>query len=89
MRVSVRELKNNLSRYLQLASAGTPVVVTHHRKPLARLQRIVQTGDAGLEKAMQVEGTDWNGRKPILGAGVKPKPVKGRSAADYVLDERG
>ena len=89
MRVSVREMKNNLSRYLQLASAGTSVVVTYHRKPLARLQRIVQTGDAGLENAVQIEGTDWNGRKPLLSSGVRPKPVKGRSAADYVLDERG
>ena len=88
MRVSVRELKHNLSRYLRLASDGTPVVVTHHRKQLARLQRILQTGDAGLDKALQAEGTDWNGRKPRLGAGVKPR-INGRSAADYVLDGRG
>ena len=89
MRISVSELKNNLARYLRLASKGTPVVITRHRKPLARLRLIAQSGDTGLENVMQVEGTGWNGRKPVFRPGVRPRQAKGRSAADYMLDERG
>ena len=85
MQISVSELRKNLSRYLHLASGGTSLIITRRRKPLTRLKHIVQTGDAMLEKILQVEGTDWNGSKPRLGAAVKPQ-VNGRSAADYVLD---
>ena len=33
MQVSVRELKNNLSKYLKLVRQGESVVVTSHRLP--------------------------------------------------------
>ncbi len=35
--VGVRELKNNLSRYLERVRAGDEVVVTDHGRPVARL----------------------------------------------------
>ena len=89
VQVSVSELRNNLSYFLRLASEGTPVTITRHRRPLVRLQRIATTGDVQFKKLMQIEGTDWNGRKPRLGPGVKPTLIKRRRAADYVLDERG
>lgn len=37
MTVSVRELKNGLSRYLRRAQAGEEIVVTSHGKPIGRL----------------------------------------------------
>jgi prevent-host-death family protein len=35
--VGVRELKNNLSRYLARVRAGDQIVVTDHGRPVARL----------------------------------------------------
>jgi prevent-host-death family protein len=35
--VGIRELKNQLSRYVDQASAGTEIVVTDHGRPVARL----------------------------------------------------
>ena len=35
--VGVRELKNNLSRYLKRISEGAEVIVTDHGRPVARL----------------------------------------------------
>jgi prevent-host-death family protein len=35
--ISIKDLKRNLSAVLQDAAAGTPVVITFHNKPLARL----------------------------------------------------
>jgi prevent-host-death family protein len=44
--VGVRELKNNLSRYLERVRAGERVVVTDHGRPVARLTPI----DAGTDR---------------------------------------
>ena len=38
--VGIRELKNQLSRYVDQASAGTEVIVTEHGKPVARLMAL-------------------------------------------------
>jgi prevent-host-death family protein len=37
MEVSVRELKNNLSKYLRLVSRGDTVTVVSRKRPVARL----------------------------------------------------
>ncbi|MDZ4826626.1 MAG: type II toxin-antitoxin system prevent-host-death family antitoxin [Actinomycetota bacterium] len=37
LEVGVRDLKNNLSRYLERVRAGDQVVVTDHGRPVARL----------------------------------------------------
>lgn len=37
MHVGVRELKNNLSRYLACVSAGEEVVVTNHGQTIAKI----------------------------------------------------
>ncbi len=38
--VGVRELKNNLSRYLDRVQDGEEVIVTDHGRPVARLSRL-------------------------------------------------
>lgn len=40
MRVTVTDLKNQLSRYLRLVKQGETIVVLEHSVPIARLQRI-------------------------------------------------
>ena len=37
MEVSVREMKNNLSKYLKRAQAGEEVIITDRGRPVARL----------------------------------------------------
>lgn len=41
--VGIRELKNQLSRYIDQASAGTEVIVTEHGRPVARLMALDET----------------------------------------------
>lgn len=48
--VGVRELKNNLSRYLERVRAGEHVVVTDHGRPVARLTPV----DAGTERLAEL-----------------------------------
>ena len=87
MQVSVRELKNNLSKYLKLVCQGEPVVVTSHKKPLARLLPIPETENAGLGRLAQIDWIHWNGKKP-RGGTVCPE-IRGKTLADSMLEERG
>ena len=43
--VGVRDLKNNLSRYLSRVRAGEEVIVTDHGRPVARLAGLDQADD--------------------------------------------
>ncbi|CAN5419305.1 hypothetical protein BH10PSE19_BH10PSE19_07140 [soil metagenome] len=84
MHISVRELKNHLSKYLHLANEGTSVTVTSHQKPLVKIVGIPQ--NTKYRKLLMLEGVHWNGKKPVGG---KLCPViPGNAAADYVLEDR-
>ena len=48
--VGVRELKNNLSRYLERVRAGEQIVVTEHGRPVARLAPM----DAGTDRLAEL-----------------------------------
>jgi prevent-host-death family protein len=43
--VGVRDLKNNLSRYLDRVQLGEEIIVTEHGKPVARLSSLDQPSD--------------------------------------------
>jgi prevent-host-death family protein len=50
MQVSVKELKNNLSRYLRAARAGKDVVVTSRGQPVARLVPLASSNETEAAK---------------------------------------
>ena len=52
--VGIRELKNQLSHYIDQVCAGTEIIVTEHGKPVARL--------TALTEADEVESY-WNGSR--------------------------
>ncbi len=96
MKVSVREFKAKLSRYLKDARAGRDVVVTLRGRPVARLLAIAEeTGEEPeaeelLRRLKLVPGVR-------LGTGGKPlgakKPIRIRhgqkTLAEIVLEDRG
>ena len=89
--VSVRDLKTHLSEWLARAQAGEVVVVTSHRKPIARLTGIKQPGTTQanpLQKAIDAGIVTWNGQKPVF-----PPPVKlrgeGKRVSEIVMEDRG
>lgn len=87
MQVSVRDLKNNLSKYLKLVRQGEPVVVTTHRTPVARLLPIPEIDSAGIRRLLQLDWIHWSGRKP-RGGTLCPE-IRGRTMAESVLEDRG
>lgn len=86
MQVSVRELKNHLSKYLHYVEQGESIVITSHRVPLAKIVPIARSENKQLQSLLQIEGIRWNGKKPN-GAEEGPK-VCGNTTSDYVIEDR-
>lgn len=72
MEAGIRELKNNLSRYVRQVRAGSEVVVTDHGQPVARL--VSFEGHSAVER-MIAEGRITEGQ-PKIPTREMPDPVK-------------
>jgi prevent-host-death family protein len=52
MEVSIREMKNNLSKYLKRAQAGEEVLITDRGRPVARLVSAATPQDMTIDDAV-------------------------------------
>jgi prevent-host-death family protein len=87
MRVSVRDLKTHLSRYLAQAQAGEEIEVTSHRKVIARVSGVGQCATADLTALLRPGIAEWRGGKPA-GANIR-LTGSGPSLSETVMEERG
>ena len=78
--VGVRDLKNNLSRYLDRVSDGLEIVVTERGRPVARLLRIDEPADrladliaAGLVRPPRTRDRRLAPAHPRRGLGERPR----------------
>jgi len=93
MQVSIREMKNRLSKYLKLVQTGKDVLITDRGRPVARLTLVTSASDdAESEAIRRILALPWvrpgNGRK-LRGAS-RPIRIKpgGKTAAEMVLEDR-
>lgn len=84
MEVSIRELRDNLSKYIQLANAQKDIVITSHDKPVAQLTSVSAT----ISEDKAREWLTWSHKKP-KGSKLGPVIKKGKTMADYVIEDRG
>ena len=87
MTVGIRDLKAQLSRYVQQAKAGAVVVVTERGHPVAQLTPIRPTVEQRLAELREAGLLDWSGQK--LEA-LAPEAVAkgGKSVAELLLEAR-
>jgi prevent-host-death family protein len=88
-RVSVRNLKNQLSAYLRRVESGTRLVVTDRGRPIAELGP-VQPEDISPAEALQ-KMADAGELVPPQGKGFsrfRPISVEGAALSTAILDER-
>jgi prevent-host-death family protein len=81
MEVGVRELKNNLSRYLTKVGEGDEIVVTDHGRPVARITPIgtIRTIDRLIVEGLVTPGA---GKRPAPRTRIRAKePVSPLVAA--------
>jgi prevent-host-death family protein len=84
--VGVRDLKNNLSRYLDEVESGVEVVVTDRGLPIARLSGIDATGGDKLAALVEAGLV----RPPTSKVRRRPVPLKSDgSVSELVAEQRG
>lgn len=87
MKVGVRELKNRLSHYLDLAQKGEEIIVTDRGTEVAIILPAQQNEVEAKVSQLVREGiATWGGGKP-LGA-VHPVPGRGRPVSEMVIEDR-
>ena len=92
MDISIRDMKNHLSKYLKLVRAGKEVVITDRGKPVAQLTPIKPGAETEEEAVARINALPWV--RP--GEGGKPKGLrkgvalrgKGLTAAAMVVQDR-
>jgi prevent-host-death family protein len=82
--VGIRELRENLSDWLDRAAAGEDVIVTERGKPKVRLS--AATGEHIIEQLVR-EGRARRALRP-RGPLPPPIPVKGNPVTDALLAQR-
>ena len=85
--VGIRDLKNNLSRYLRDVKKGKPVTVTERGQSIAILIPARNDPDAQAARDLIRKGIgSWRGGKP---KGLpRPVTVKGKAISKIILEER-
>ena len=86
--VEIRELKNQLSRYLKRVRAGERLVVTERGEPVAVITPPHTSAvERRIEGMLRLGVARWAGGKP-LGAR-RPPRVRGKPVAAAVIEDRG
>ena len=93
MEVSIREMKNHLSKYLKLVQAGKDVVITDRGKPVARLTLVEPTAkDEEAQAIRRINALPWvrPGKGGKLKGAKNPIPWKpgDKLASDRVIEDR-
>ena len=85
--VGVRELKNQLSRYLKRVQEGEEIVVTEHGRSVARLLPVhTPSLKKDLAPLLRKGAVRWSGGKP---RGSSRRPVmQGRPLSEMVVEDR-
>ena len=86
-KVGIRELKENLSKYMAKVKSGQSIVITDHGKPVGRIIPEGQSLKERIEALVQAGVIAWDGKKL---ADIAP-PAVNRSdklASDIVIEMR-
>lgn len=91
MQIAIRELKNNLSKYLKQVQTGTEIIVTTHGKPVARFCQLEpgnnQSSTNSLQKMHWIRKAQ-KGNPKGLPDNLRIKPSPGKNLSDIILEDR-
>ncbi len=93
MQVSIREMKNSLSRYLKLVQAGKAVVITDRGKPVAQLIAAPESAaDAEQDELRRILSLPWirpgSGRKVLGSKRPIASPAGEKTLSEMILRDR-
>jgi prevent-host-death family protein len=85
--VGIRELKAQLSKYMQQVKAGATLVITERGKPVGRIVPVGASVEARIQELVRVGLVAWSGRKVSPIDPVARTRGK-RTVADLLLEDR-
>lgn len=85
--VGVKELKNNLSRYLRKVKSGERIIITDRKKEIALMAPLTKEPvEEDILRLVQSGVANWSGKKP---AGLSKRIISmGKSVSDAILQDR-
>ena len=85
--VGIRELKENLSKYLKSVKSGEKIIITDRKKEVAIIVPFgMETDEEKILQLTQRGIAHWNGTKPM---GTRSRiESRGRSVSEAVLEDR-
>jgi prevent-host-death family protein len=85
--VGIRQLKEQLSHYVEQVKTGATVVITERGKPVGRIVPFASSLEDRLQQLAQAHLLAWSGRK--LGSAPPAVQIRGtRTVADLLLENR-
>jgi len=85
--VGIRQLKEQLSHYVEQVKTGAAVVITERGKPVGRIVPWMASVESQLQQLAAANLLAWSGRK--LGSTVPVARVRGsKTVAELLLDDR-
>lgn len=87
MPVGIRELKNNLSQYLDKVKQGDSLAITDRGKIIAYILPAEKSPNyEELIRMVREDTAAWSGGKPA--GSLKPAVAKGKPVSEIVVEER-
>lgn len=85
--VGIRQLKEQLSHYVEQVKTGATVVITERGKPVGRIVPVASSLESRLQQLAEANLLAWSGRK--LGSAAPVVCVRGaKTVADLLLEDR-
>ena len=90
--VSIRDLKNNLTKYVRRVEQGERVTITRRGKPVATIEPRVEAQsdvDAALWKMVREGKASWSGKRFTPPARGVPLIGEGPTPSEMIIEDRG
>lgn len=85
--VGIRQLKEQLSHFVEQVKAGATVVITERGTPVGRIVPVASSLESRLQQLAEANLLAWSGRK--LGSKAPAVRVRGvQTVADLLLEDR-
>ena len=92
MRVPIRDLKDRLSEYLRLASEGEEIIITLHKRPIAKIVPMGDVPESEADAVARLNAQPWiragNGKLPQGSRNIARPPRHGKLVSALAEPER-
>ncbi|MBI5649497.1 MAG: type II toxin-antitoxin system prevent-host-death family antitoxin [Chloroflexi bacterium] len=85
--VGIRELKEQLARYIRHVKAGNTLIITERGKPVGRIVPVKSSVEDRMQELIKAGVIEWSGRKPKRRIPTV-KPRGNRTGAELLIEDR-